>query len=543
MGRKLYQLNYRKTGAFFFILAPLFFIVILFYIPLISVLFKGLNYSNIYELLSKSYYRKITLFTIYQAVLSSLLSVIIAIPGAYIITRYNFWGKKTFLSLSSLPFILPSILTVLGFVLLFGNRGILNTLIVKIFNLETPPIKILYSMYAVLLAHIFYNFPLAIRIISARWRKIPYELTEASYSLGKSKIETFFKVNFPFLLSSIITSFTLIFLYCFMSFGIILVLGGGPALTTIEVEVYRFARVSLDLSKAASLSIIENFITVSVLLFYLKSEGKNISFNAGTLYTKNLSFKSGSLFTIYLIPLSIMIIAPIISIIVNSFIRKTGFTGGTTLSLHWYKSIFGGLTNNFNSTAIKAIKNSIILGILTVIITIPLSLSVTYNINKKMKFKKIYSLLFFIPMGISSIIVGLSYMEINFDKSYLLISLAHTFISLPLAIRSINNIYKTIDYTLIEASNSLGYSRIKTFFKIDLPLLKSGIITATVFTFAISIGEMNASIMLAPPGFVTIPLAIYQLIGSYNFYGACALGTLLLILCLLSFRLIDSMEL
>ena len=96
--------------------------------------------------------------------------------------------------------------------------------------------------------------------------------------------------------------------------------------------------------------------------------------------------------------------------------------------------------------------------------------------------------------------------------------------------------------SLIEASESLGFNRLKTFIKIELPLIKGGIVTAAIFSFALSIGEMNASIMLAPNGFVTIPLAIYQLIGSYNFYGACALGSILLLICLLSFRLMDKVD-
>ncbi|MGL1891872.1 MAG: iron ABC transporter permease [Spirochaetaceae bacterium] len=474
--------------------------------------------------------------------MSSLLSIIIALPGAYLVTRYNFFGKKIFLALASLPFVLPSILTVLGFVLLFGNKGVINNLLVDIFNLEKPPLRILYSLKAVLLAHIFYNFPLAIRIISSRWKKIPHELTEASNSLGAGKIKTFFRITFPFLTPGIITSFTLIFLYCFMSFGIILVLGGGPSLSTIEVEVYRFARISLNLPKAASLSIVESLITVIVLFIYLKSEKRSSNFSSGHSLEKKLSKKSLTMFILYLIPLFVILLSPLITIVVSSFLKKDGFTSGSELSLHWYKSIFGGLNNKFNRTALYAIKNSLILGFSTVLLTVPFSLLITYNLNLKFKFKSLYTLLFFLPMGISSIIIGLSYLTLNLPRSYILIVLAHTIIAMPLSVRSINNIYKTINYSLIESSMSLGYSRIKTFIHIELPLLKSGITTAAIFSFALSIGEMNASIMLAPQEFVTIPLAIYQLIGSYNFYGACALGSILLFLCLISFRFIDNFE-
>lgn len=533
----------KRSGRAVLYFLPILTILLLFYTPVLRVLSKGLNITFLNEVINSNYYKKVITFTLYQAFLSSILSVLIAIPGAYIVTRYKFPGKKLFLSLSSLPFVLPSILTVLGFVLLFGNRGLINTLLMRIFSLESPPLQILYSLKAVLLAHVFYNFPLAIRIISSLWKKIPYELTEASYSLGSSPLATFRKVTLPHLSNAIITSFTLIFLYCFMSFGIILVLGGGPSLSTIEVEVYRFARVSLNLPKAAFLALIESFITVTILVIYIKLESKRSELPQGRIIQKDVKLKELLLFSIYLIPLFIIILAPVMTIVVNSFITKEGFTGNKIVSLHWYKSIFGYLLNRFSLTALKAIKNSLILGMFTVILCVPLSILVTYNLNKKTILSSIYKILFFLPMGISSIIIGLSYLSVDTIKgSYAAIIFAHTAISLPISIRSVNNIYKSVNKSLIESSMSLGVSRLKTFISIEVPLIKSGIITASVFTFALSIGEMNASIMLAPPGFVTIPLSIYQLIGSYNYYGACALGSILLVISLISFRLMDNID-
>ncbi|WP_187759752.1 ABC transporter permease [Thiospirochaeta perfilievii] len=533
---------FKIKGSKILILLPLLFLITIFYLPLLKVLIQGLNFEFFKDIYNSFYYKKIISFTVYQGLLSALLSVLIGIPGAYLLTRYNFIGKRVFLSLSTLPFILPSILTVLGFVLLFGNSGYLNNLLMSLFELKSPPLKILYSIKAVLLAHIFYNTPLAIRIISSRWKKIPYEVIEASYSLGLGKIKTFFKVTIPYLTSSILTSFTLIFLYCFMSFGIILVLGGGPNLSTIEVEVYRFARISLNIPKAASLSIIESLFTLLILFLYLKSESREPKFIDGSNLVKKISIKTGLLFSTYIIPLTLILVAPLVAIVISSFLRKEGFTGGVYFSLHWYKSIFGSLTNSFNMTSIEAIKNSLLLGLSTLLMTIPMALLVTFNINKNFKLKSIYTILFFLPMGISSIIIGLSYLNLNLPGSFIFIVFAHTFISLPISIRSINNIYKTIDISLIEASESLGYRRFKTFLKVELPLIKGGIITAGVFSFSLSVGEMNASIMLAPSGFVTLPLAIYQLIGSYNFYGACALGSILLLLSFLSFRLMDSVD-
>lgn len=525
------------------ILLPIIIIVILFYIPLAETLLRGFNLSSFFNVLSKNYYRRVISFTFFQATLSALLSIIIAFPGAYIITRYKFPGKKLFISITSLTFVIPSILTVLGFVLLFGNNGVLNRFLIEVFNLKEPPLKILYSLKAVLLAHVFYNFPLAIRIISSLWKKIPYELTEASYTLGFNRIKTFFKITLPYLRSSILTSFTLIFLYCFMSFGIILVLGGGPALSTIEVEVYRFARIALDFESAATLSLIESVITVAVLLIYLKSDNLHIKSSSLKGFYREFNFKKIIIFSLYLFPLILIVIGPLLTVFIHSFIKQQGFQNNYYLTLDWYRSIFGLNYNRFSQTAIYAIKNSFTIGSIVVLLTIPLASLITTNSLKEFRYKNLYRLLFFLPMGISSIIIGLSYLtKPVFSDSYLAIIISHIIIALPLAIRSINNVYRTIDHSLIEASMTLGFSRFKTFLKIEIPLMKSGLVTAAIFTLALSIGEMNASIMLAPSGFVTIPLAIYQLIGSYNFMGACALGSILLLLSFTAFRLIDGVD-
>lgn len=533
----------RTIGRKSLIFLPLLFILLYFYFPLLRVLSKGLNSSDLLDILKSNYYRQIIRFTFFQAFLSALLSILIALPASYIVTRYNFAGKKLFMAATSLPFVLPSILTVLGFVILFGKSGFINNFLMSVFNFDKPPVRVLHSLKAVLLAHIFYNFPLAIRIISSLWKKIPYKLSEASYSLGSGKIKTFFQVTLPYLRNGIITSFTLIFLYCFMSFAIILVLGGGPSLSTIEVEIYRFVKVSLNIPKAAALATIESIITVLVLFIYIKSEKNKFGFTLGKGITKKISFKLSALYSIYLIPLLLIVAGPIISIIVNSLLFKETRSADLSLSLHWYKSLLGLVNNRFTLTAIKAIKNSVVIGLSTVLVSLPFSLLVTYSMNKKFAFNRLYRLLFFLPMGISSLIIGLTYISSSkLTGSYIAIIIAHLIITLPISVRCINNVYSTIDRSLIESSLSLGYNRFQTFKHIEVPLLRSGIVTSAIFTFSLSMGEMNASIMLAPSGFTTIPLAIHSLIGNYQFQGACALGSILLIICLITFKIMDNMD-
>lgn len=536
---------YRKILA---LLLPLIFISLFFYIPLLRVLFKGADPATFFSLFQSGYYRKILFFTVYQASLSTILSLITALPGAWLLSRYDFPGKKLIKAAASLPFVLPSILTVLGFVILFGNNGLINRFFMDLTGAEEPPFRILYSVKAVLLAHVFYNFPLAMRIISSLWSSLPWTQNEASLSLGASRFKTFIHITLPALRPALATSGALIFLYCFMSFAIILVLGGGPSLTTIEVEVYRFARGAQNLSKAGSLALIESFITLTVLALYLKSEGRLKSVITGQGYYQKLSKIKALISLPYFLTVFLIIIAPILTIIGQSFLRRRGFAGQESFSLHWYSSLLGFTESRFSEIAAEALQNSLFLALSAVIITLPLALFLAWILkNSRFPGKNIYKGLFVLPMGISSIIIGLSYLSppeyLDFlSGSRASIILAHTIIALPLALRSVSTIYDNIDSSLSEASNLLGASRLKTLFFIEIPLIKAGLITAAVFTFALSAGEMNATIMLSSGEITTLPLAIYRLIGSYNYFGACALGTLLLLVCFITFSLIDYME-
>jgi len=114
-------------------------------------------------------------------------------------------------------------------------------------------------------------------------------------------------------------------------------------------------------------------------------------------------------------------------------------------------------------------------------------------------------------------------------------------IAYPFVLRSATAVFRKINPQLIQAALSLGANRWRIFWRLELPLIKSGIIAGATFAFAISIGEINATLMLYTPGLTTMPIAIYRLIASYNYFAACALGTVLMGICFLVFLVIDKM--
>lgn len=547
-----------KAGRIFFLLSAVLFLTFFFYIPVFSVLKNAfidqdgtLSLANIRNIFLSSYNRRIILFTIEQAALSTIFSLIIGFPGAYLLAGKEFPGKSVLKAIATVPFVLPSILVVLGFVLFFGNNGYLNRLLERMFHLNNPPLRILYSMKAIILAHGFYNFPIAMRIIASLWEKLSTNQLHASHSLGAGKIRTFFSVTLPQLLPAILSASALIFLFCFSSFAIILVLGGGPSYTTIEVEIYRQAKVSFNPQAASSLAAVGMFFSFSLMYitvhFQSKTSEKEDFILPAVQQRKEFKrTKSINIFILlYVIFILLLVAAPIISVIIKSFLSPSSRAGGDFFSLRWYQSLFIPQSGSHAFPATVAIRNSLRFAFTTAILSVLLGTVLSYSLVKKWIpgtfLIGMLDTLFMLPMIVSSVILGLGYILLHnkipsgvADSGFLII-FAHTVIAYPFVIRSVTGVLRKIKPSILHAAVSLGAAPRYVFFSIELPLIKGAIMTGAAFAFAISIGELNATILLAGNNTVTIPLIIYRLIGSYNFYGACALGSILVILTTLSF--------
>ncbi len=559
----IYDFGAEKTrGTLFLLIFPSLFLLTFFFFPLVSILLEGLTgeegrftLGHITAILSDRYYLRIIVFTAEQAILSTLASILLGLPGAYILTRYDFRGKSIVKAITTVPFVLPSIIVVLGFVIFFGHNGVMNRAFMEIFHLEDPPLKILYSLKAIILAHTFYNFPICIRLVSAVWSRINPNLEKAAQSLGAKGIRLFSRIILPQIMPGILAAAALTFIFCFTSFAVILVLGGGPKYSTIEVAIYRLAKVSLDLKTGSAFAIVESALSILFMYIYIKLQQRVSFAEKMELQYQQEKFSSlfkspwGILASLYLFLTFFIIIAPMISAVGYSFLRRSGWAGNTVFSFNWYRKILlDSETSAFAVSYLTAIKNSLFFGSTTIVFALPLGTIIAYiTTRKRFLLRGIFDALTMLPLGISSIILGLGYLKAyqNFPwditGKWYAIAFAHTIIAYPFVIRSTSAVFRKISPSIIKAAMSLGANRWKTFWMIELPLIKSGIIAAATFAFAISIGEINATLMLYNPRLTTIPIAIYRLIASYNYFAACALGTILILICFSVFLIIDKM--
>jgi thiamine transport system permease protein len=206
-------------------------------------------------------------FTIWQAILSALFSVIFAIPVARALARRRFVGRAALVTLLGAPFILPVIVAVLGILAVFGRAGWVSQGLALV---GLPPLSI-YGLQGVVLAHMFFNMPLATRLILQGWQAIPAEQYRLVGQLGLPAVTVFRTLEWPMLRQVVPGAAALVFVICLTSFAVALTLGGGPRATTIELAIYQAFRFDFDLGRAAILSLVQLIVagTAAVLALWI----------------------------------------------------------------------------------------------------------------------------------------------------------------------------------------------------------------------------------------------------------------------------------
>jgi len=499
-------------------------------------------------------------FTFFQAVLSTLLTVFLGIPAAFLFSRYRFRGKGLLRIISTLPFILPTVVVAAGFNALIGQKGWLNILLVQIFNLQQPPIQIQNTLAAILLAHVFYNLSIVIRVVASAWEQLDVRLENAARSLGAAPFRAFQEITLPLLLPSIISAVLLVFLFDFTSFGVILMMG-GPQFTTLEVEIYIQTMQFLNLPLASLLSLIQ--LAFSMLITWLiVAKGRGMSMPVmPRVMQENLRIpvkRRERLFVFIMVSFLVVLLAlPLIALISQSVLvpnanaRNTG-SGNWHLSFEYFQQLFINQRQSiFYVPPIEALRNSLVYALIASSLALALGgllASATFKIKW---LRKVIDWLVMLPLGTSAVTLGLGlFLAFSLGTSSLrwyplLIPLAHALIALPFVLRLIEPALSSIPQNIKWAASSLGASPRKVWRYVELPIIWRAMTTALVYSFAISLGEFGATSFLTRPDIPTLPIAVYRYLnlpGSQNYGQAMAMAAILLMVCAGSMLLVDRLQ-
>lgn len=492
--------------------------------------------SSLGTFFTTSAYLRILWFTCWQAALSTLITLIVALPGAWLYGRYHFPGKTIVSALTTIPFVLPTVVTAIAFRALLGEGGLVNSLLVQFLNLKSPPILIDQTLWFFLLAHIFYNYALVLRIVGSYWAGIGKEVEEAAAILGASPRLVFFKITLPLLRPAITSATLLVFIFCFTSFGVILILG-GPKYSTLEVEIYRQAIFLFNLPMAATLSLIQILMNFFLMWLHARlAQQPGLSWfdssSSRQLNTPHLG-RETVLLVGNLVFMALLLFLPLLALILSSFLGDRGWT------LVYYKMLFNDSGNSlFFVPPLAAIKNSVLFGISTMGLSLVLGLCAALLIARPKKKTALWDAIIMLPLATSAVTLGFGYIitfnkpPLNLRDSALLIVLAHTLVAFPFVIRCLLPGLRRIPPILREAAAVLGASPWRIRWHIDIPLLAKSLLTAAVFGFAVSMGEFGATTFITRPQTPTLPIAIFRYLsrpGALNYGQALAMSVLLML--------------
>lgn len=482
-------------------------------------------------IISDPYILRVLRFTLLQAVLSTLLSVLLALPVARALARQpNFPGRIWIIRLMAVPMGLPVLIGALGLIGIWGRQGLLNTALLKLGLSE--PVSI-YGLTGILLAHVFFNLPLACRLMLAGLERLPSEYWLIASNLGMRPRAVFRFIEWPAIRGLIPGISGLIFMLCATSFTLVLTLGGGPAATTIEVAIYQSLRFDFDPGRAVALSLLQIALTGLILgaMSFLPANGDegltagrhSMRFD-GRMPMARLS--DGLLLALA----TAFLISPLLSVLVAGLRADLPKLVGEPV---------------FWQAAAMSCGISLSAATLALVVSAAL-IRARQTISGEKRFTRGSRALYAAMGGASSMVllappVVLAtgwFMALRpfGDASVFapaLVVLINMLMALPFVMRVLEPAYLVHQRRTARLSASLGITGAARLRLVDWPGLRKPLLTALSFAMALSLGDLGAVALFGSDGFVTLPWLVYSRMGSYRTNDADGLALILGVICLL----------
>lgn len=479
---------------------PLLFLGYFFLYPLVRILWISLSEAGFKELLERPRFLGVAWFTLWQAIASTALTLLAALPLTWALSRFNFAGKPLVRALVTVPFVLPTVVVGAAFLAVFP-RGIA----------------------ALLAAHVFYNVAVVVRTVGGVWARIDRRIEEAGTVLGAGPFKVFRTVTLPLIGPSVASAAAIVFLFCFTSFGTVLILGGG-SIRTLEVEIYQQAVSFLDLPVAGALSLIQLATVVVVLVVSgrLQASASRVALvTEADLPHPRVGGQRARVWTVVAVSLGVLVI-PIAGLVTASF--RDGFVGWRSL---W----------SVSASAIRplpAIGNSLLYALVATVIAVVVGGTASAWLAGR-KSASWFDALVMLPLGTSAVTIGFGFLialdrPVDLRGGWVLVPLAHALVAVPFVVRTTLPILRSIRHDLRESAAILGASPARVFREIDLPIASRALAVGAGFAALVSLGEFGATSFVVRPISITVPALIFRLLGrpgSASFATAMALAVIL----------------
>lgn len=450
-------------------------------------------------------------FTLWQAFLSSLISCALAIPVARALSRRRFPGRQLLITLLGAPFLLPVIVAVFGLLAIFGREGLVNTTLV---GLGFEPVSI-FGLHGVVLAHVFFNLPLATRLILQGWQEIPGERFRLAATLGMDSGAVQKHLERPMLIRVLPGAALVIFVICTTSFAVALTLGGGPKATTVELAIYQALRFEFDLSRAAFLSMIQLGITVIAAAVLLRV-GLSAGFGAGMDRPARRWDANG--FWLRGIDCLTILVAALFLLLPLSAV----FWRGLPSILELPASVWEAALRSF----LVALASTVIVVVLSLVMAIAAA-------RPRGTWIEGAGLL---AISASPLVVGTGLFILIFPVArpetlaLPVTALVNAIVTLPFALRGMIPAMRTIEADYGRLADSLGITGWTRMRILILPRIRRPLGFAAGLSAALSMGDLGVIALFADPEGATLPLQVQRLMGAYRMDDAGGAAVVLLVL-------------
>ena len=516
----------RNAVQFGLVAGPLLFLAVFFAWPVGELLVRGLGVAgtSIGAVLGTGSIRSAIWFTFWQAALSTVLTLLVAFPLTWALSNFTFPGRRVVRAFVAVPFVLPTVVVAGAFIATADRVG-----------LTDGPFALAGSVFAILVAHVFFNVAVVVRTVGSFWSQLSSDDEHAARMLGASTVRTFFTVTLPRLRPAIAAAVAIVFLFTFTSFGVVLILGSSRQ-RTIETEIFRYAISRTDFGTAAVLSVVQ---LVTVLVLVVINQRIRGRLTGASRITLDRARPIVGLRQRILVLGAVGVTAALLAVPVVSLIDQSLQSGGG-----WSLAHYRALADRppfLTVSPLRAIGNSLFFAAVAALLATTIGgwAAVAIAFSRR-SISRAVDLAFLLPLGTSAVTLGFGVLlafdtgVLDLRQSWIMIPLVQSLVGVPFVTRAVAPVLLAIDPHLREAASSLGAEPRRVLRDIDLPIARRAVTVGAGFAFAVSLGEFGATSFVGRrPDFMTVPLAIARLLsqpGQQIRGQAMALSVILMVL-------------
>ncbi|MET7287626.1 iron ABC transporter permease [Streptomyces sp. NPDC005573] len=512
---------------------PVAFFAVFFAWPVAAIVARGLktdgswHLGRIADVVTQPDIRHVLWFTTWQALASTALTLLLALPAAYVFARLDFPGKQVLRAVVTVPFVLPTVVVGTAFLALVGHGGLLD---------ELWGVRLDTTVWAILLAHVFFNHAVVVRTVGGLWAQLDPRQEQAARMLGASPLRAWRKITLPALAPAVAAAALMVFLFTFTSFGVVQILG-GPAFSTLEVEIYRETSEVFDLATAAVLTLVQFAAVGAILVVHAWTVRRRESalrlVDASVTARRPRGAGQWTVLAGVLLTIALLVVLPLVVLVRRSldapglgYYRALATSGDGTFLVAPLHAVWTSLEYAAAATAIAVLVGGLAAAALAR--------------RDAGRLVRGFDALLMLPLGVSAVTVGFGFLialdepPLDLRESWILVPLAQALVGAPFVVRTMLPVLRAVDGRLREAAAVLGASPWRVWREVDLPMVRRALLVAAGFAFAVSLGEFGATVFIARPDDPTLPVAVARLLsrpGDLNYGQAMALSTILMVVC------------